>query len=172
MNYADRHSFVLMPEWESGVRYPKGACVRMLDNFYCCNLAHVSEATFKDTYWTKINSSEGGGESLPVLTEIVKTLAVSANSITDLDLAIPTNKCDIRTVYVETSGSGSIQFSIFNSATNGFCVYSSMTEPKIYDIANVPYQDKDLNKLIHGRIMNAGSSNINVKIILNVISLA
>lgn len=163
-----------MPDWETNVKYPKGACVRMLDNFYCCNITHVSSSTFTDTYWTKINSGslEGGGESLPVLTEITKNIAVSANSTIDLDLEMPSNKCDIRTVYVETNGSGNVQLSIFNTLTNGFCVYSSMTEKTIYDIANVPYQDKDLNKLIHCRIMNASSSNINAKIILNVTSLA
>lgn len=173
MQIINNFNEIILPDWSKNCSYNRGSLVRKDSNIYVCDVAHDPMSDFDPEYWTKINGSDSqnGGDSVATLTELTKTLQIGANQTIIEDIKIPSNKCEIRTVYLNNDKLSNMQLKIYESAAKVFCVYESNTEDKIYDILNVPYIDKDDTKSIHVEITNRSGINIAATLIIKTTNI-
>lgn len=140
---------LVIPDWKPDTSYFIGVVVSAGDSIYRCIRDHQSGDQFLAYNWQGISA---GGDGVPRLFEIVKTLTIDGGSSIALELDATMNKYDIRTVYCSTDKQGEVQVSIYEKAVDGLVVYKSLSQPMVYDIANVPCEDKDGTGKLHAVI--------------------
>lgn len=112
----------------------------------------------------------GVGIGLPQLKEVKTTVQLGALESKTLSVDVGFNKYDIRTLEF-TSDSTKAVVSIFDKNEDGFQVYKSIAAYKVYDVVNIPCEDKDDTNKLHISISNTDSAQTNVTVAIKVTSL-
>jgi hypothetical protein len=124
-----------------------------------------------------INSSgssgggSGGGSQVPTYVERSQTVTVPAGQSVPVAINVGFDKFDVRSVSASSDNNMSIMVEIWDRANNGQLVYRSLQQQVIYDIPNVPMQDKDGTQSAHFVVYNYGMSQTNVTITLKITNL-
>jgi hypothetical protein len=122
--------------------------------------------------WTKRPSSGGGGGSAPQLIEVQQVVSVSATSSTRVSIPTGFNSYDIRTVEASSDTGLEASVVIYEQATGSKKIYQSLAKAKVYDVCNIPCEDKDGTQMIHIEAFNHGTSNADIIVTLKLISIA
>lgn len=137
---------LIIPDWELNINYFKGMVVYRNGSIYRCTGDHNSGGAFIDLYWELISSGGGG---VARLYEIVHTQILAAGQQVALNLEATMNKYDIRVVSFKADKQGDLQVSMYDKAVDGNLVYQSLVQQSVYDIVNVPCEDKDGTGKLH-----------------------
>jgi hypothetical protein len=137
---------LFIPDWKMNENYSKGMVVYRNGAIYRAEQDHNSGGTFIDLNWEMLSSGGGG---VPRLYEIVHTQVLAAGQQVALNLEATMNKYDLRTVSFKADKTGDLQVSVYDKAVDGNLVYQSLAQSPIYDIVNVPIEDKDGTGKLH-----------------------
>ncbi|MGM0758058.1 hypothetical protein [Bacillus zhangzhouensis] len=113
----------------------------------------------------------GGRGGVPTLNEINDTVTLLPSETKTLSLDAWFDKYDIRTVYAKDENKNLISVSVFDKSSNGDVVYQSLKSDSIYDIANIPCQDKDGTQKIHVQLINHSQNNAQVTLKIKTTNL-
>ncbi|MEH7760045.1 hypothetical protein V7417_04920 [Bacillus pumilus] len=113
----------------------------------------------------------GGRGGVPTLSEINETVSLLPSETKTLSLDAWFDKYDIRTIYAKDENKNLISVSVFDSSSNGDVVYQSLKSDSIYDIANIPCQDKDGTQKIHVQLINHSQNNAQVTLKIKTTNL-
>lgn len=113
----------------------------------------------------------GGRGGVPTLNEINDTVALLPSETKTLSLDAWFDKYDIRTIYAKDENKNLISVSVFDKSSNGDVVYQSLKSNSIYDIANIPCQDKDGTQKIHVQLINHSQNNAQVTLKIKTTNL-
>lgn len=113
----------------------------------------------------------GGRGGVPTLSEINETVELLPSETKTFSLDVWFDKYDIRTVYAKDENKNLISVSVFDKSSNGDIVYQSLKSDSIYDIANIPCQDKDGTQKIHVRLINHSQNNAQVTLKIKTTNL-
>lgn len=137
---------LVVPDWLPNTQYTNGMVVKHGGVLYMCSTDHFSGNAFLEFYWTQFS---GGGNGVPRLYEVVHTFVMGAGQSVPLELDATMNKYDIRTVHFSADKTGDLKVSIYDRAVDGVCIYQSLAQYPVYDIVNVPCEDKDGTGKLH-----------------------
>ncbi|UXO88727.1 hypothetical protein [Bacillus safensis] len=113
----------------------------------------------------------GGRGGVPTLSEINETVELLPSETKTFSLDVWFDKYDIRTVYAKDENKNLISVSVFDKSSNGDIVYQSLKSDSIYDIANIPCQDKDGTQKIHVQLINHSQNNAQVTLKIKTTNL-
>lgn len=121
--------------------------------------------------WTRRPSASGGGNAAQ-LVEVQQVVSVNANSSKRLSIPTGFNSYDIRTVEALSDTGLETSVVIYEQATGSKKIYQSLAKAKVYDVCNIPCEDKDGTQMIHIEAFNHGTSNADIVVTLKLISIA
>ncbi|MDM5298056.1 hypothetical protein QUF51_07785 [Bacillus pumilus] len=113
----------------------------------------------------------GGRGGVPTLSEINETVDLLPSETKTLSLDAWFDKYDIRTISAKDENKNLISVSVFDKSSNGDIVYQSLKSDSIYDIANIPCQDKDGTQKIHVKLINHSQNNAQVTLKIKTTNL-
>lgn len=164
-----------LDKWGTNKQYKQGEMVWVQSLFgnkiYVCKINHTSSFDFEvdKDYWEEVGGSGGGG--VPTFKEITADISVIANSSNFVSLNAYFDKYDLRTISAISAENQNIKVSVFDKSNKGDLVYESLIRPQIYDIVNVPIEDKDNSKKIHVLVENLGNEDTIVYLKIKVTNL-
>lgn len=129
--------------------------------------------------WTPITSEPSlpetsgnqGVTNMPQLIEVNQSLTVGGYGAGKVSIPVGFNKYDIRIVEASNNMNQNISLSIYESAVNGKKIYQSLSQMALYDICNIPCEDKDGEKMIHIEVKNHGMNETEINLTVKATSL-
>lgn len=123
--------------------------------------------------WVNISSQSQQEVSIdmPKLIEVNHELFIQSFSSTKISLPIGINRYDIRTVEAKGNNNQDISLIINESSSGGKIIYKSIDSKSIYDVCNIPCEDKDKTEMIHLEIFNKSIFDADISITIKLTSL-
>ncbi|MCY8228708.1 hypothetical protein MOC30_14055 [Bacillus spizizenii] len=129
--------------------------------------------------WEPITSSETniypdenqGGAAVPQLAEVNQSIVVGGYGIARVSIPIGFDKYDLRIVEATNTMNQNLSLAIYENAIDGKKIYQSLSQMTIYDICNIPCEDKDGTKMVHVEVKNHGVSEAEIIITVKATSL-
>lgn len=161
-------------KWSPNKNYRVGETVWLETPFgnemYVCKENHMSTFDFNEDIekWELISGGRGG---VATFKEIKTIVNVSPNSNNMVSLDTHFDKFELRTVYAKSTEERDIKVSIFDHHTNGDLVYESLIRSRLYDIVNVPMEDKSGGKKVHILVENHSDIATTVELKIKITNL-
>lgn len=125
--------------------------------------------------WKQIKGDAGvpvGDIEMPKLIEVNQEVVVNGYGSTRVSLPMDFDKYDIRIVDAKNNMNQNISVSIFEGiADDSKKIYQSLQALSIYDICNIPCEDKEGTKSVHVEIKNHGVQETEVNVTIKATSL-
>ncbi|MEC2335128.1 hypothetical protein ACP8H2_09260 [Bacillus subtilis] len=112
-----------------------------------------------------------GGAAVPQLAEVNQSIVVGGYGTTRVSIPIGFDKYDLRIVEATNTMNQNLSLAIYENAIDGKKIYQSLSQMSVYDICNIPCEDKDGTKMVHVEVKNHGVSEAEIIITVKATSL-